>query len=154
MDQVLIDTNVLVYSCDRHSFDKQQQALALMASLQEHGSGCIGVQSLAEFFSATTRGRDPVLSVASACARQTELARMWRVFDLTPAIALEAAAGVRDHRLNYWDAQIWATARLNQVPLVLSEDFQDGQWLEGVRFVNPFSAKFDLQAWTRSHGAS
>ena len=146
MDQVLIDTNVLVYSCDRHNFDKLERALELMASLQEHGSGCIGVQSLAEFFSATTRGRDPLLPVASACSRQAELARMWRVFDLTPAIALEAAAGVRHHRLNYWDAQIWATARLNQVPLVLSEDFQDGQWLEGVRFVNPFSAKFDLQA--------
>lgn len=150
MDQVLIDTNVLVYSCDRHSFDKQQQALELMASLQERGSGCISVQSLAEFFRATTRGRDPLLSVAIAIARQAELARMWRVLDLTPAIALEAAAGVRDHRLNYWDAQIWATARLHQVALVLSEDFQDGQWLEGVRFLNPFSANFDLQAWLRS----
>jgi predicted nucleic acid-binding protein len=152
MDQVLIDTNVLVYSCDRHSFDKQQQALQLMASLHEYGTGCIAVQSLAEFFSATTRGRDPLLAVANACARQAELARMWRVLDLTPAIALEAAAGVRDHRLNYWDAQIWATARLHQVPLVLSEDYQDGQWLEAVRFVNPFSATFDLQAWMHSSG--
>jgi predicted nucleic acid-binding protein len=150
MDQVLIDTNVLVYSCDRHDFDKQQQALELMESLQESGFGCISVQSLAEFFSAATRGREPLLSVANACTRQIELARMWRVLDLTPTIALEAAAGVRDHRMSYWDAQIWATARLNQVPLVLSEDFQDGQWLEGVRFVNPFAAKFDLQAWMPS----
>jgi len=147
MDQVLIDTNVLVYSCDRHDFDKQQQALELMASLQESGLGGISVQSLAEFFAAATRGREPLLSIANACARQAELARMWRVLDLTPAIALEAAAGVREHRLSYWDAQIWATARLNQIPVVLSEDFQDGQWLEGVRFVNPFSTKFDLQAW-------
>jgi predicted nucleic acid-binding protein len=150
MDQVLIDTNVLIYSCDRRDFDKQQQAMDLMALLQDRGSGCISVQSLAEFFSATTRGRDPLLSVANACARQAELARMWRVLDLTPAITLEAAAGVRDHRLNYWDAQIWATARLNQVPLVLSEDFQDGHWLEGVRFRNPFLTTFDLQAWLTS----
>jgi len=147
MDQVLIDTNVLVYSCDRHDFDKQQRSLELMASLQESGFGSISVQSLAEFFAAATRGREPLLSIANACARQAELARMWRVLDLTPAIALEAAAGVREHRLSYWDAQIWASARLNQVPVVLSEDFQDGQWLEGVRFVNPFSTKFDLQAW-------
>jgi predicted nucleic acid-binding protein len=152
MDQVLIDTNVLVYSCDRHDLDKQQRAFDLMASLQESGSGCIGVQSLAEFFSSTTGGRAPLLSVATACARQAELARMWRVLDLTPAIALEAAAGVRDHRLNYWDAQIWATARLHQIPLVLSEDFQDGQWLEGVRFRNPFALSFDLRAWTKSLG--
>lgn len=150
MDEVLIDTNVLIYSCDGHDLDKQQRALDLMASLQDRASGCISVQSLAEFFSATTRGRAPLLSVASAYARQSELARMWRVLDLTPAIALEAAAGVRDHRLGYWDAQIWATARLNQLPIVLSEDFQDGRWLNGVRFVNPFSPKFDVETWLRS----
>lgn len=152
MDQVLIDTNVFVYSCDRRNFEKLEQAIRVMASLQELACGCIGVQTLAEFFSATTRGQSPMLSVANACERQAELARMWRVFDLTPAIALEAAAGVREHRLNYWDAQLWATARLNQVPLVLSEDFQDGQWLKGVRFVNPFSAKFDIEALLGASG--
>ncbi len=33
---------------------------------------------------------------------------------------------------------IWATARDAGVPIVLSEDFQDGREIEGVRFVNPF----------------
>ncbi len=27
------------------------------------------------------------------------------------------------------------------------EDFQDGQILEGVRFVNPFAGRFDVEAW-------
>ena len=31
-----------------------------------------------------------------------------------------------------------------------SEDFQDGQVLEGVRFVNPFSGTFDLEEWSLS----
>lgn len=69
------------------------------------------------------------------------------MFDLTPLIVLEAARGVRDHGLSYFDAQLWATARLNQVPLLLSEDFQDGCLLEGVRFLNPLVAGFDLAAW-------
>jgi predicted nucleic acid-binding protein len=46
-----------------------------------------------------------------------------------------------------YDAQIWATARLNQVPVVFSEDFRDGTTLEGVRFVNPFSSEFLLEKW-------
>jgi len=46
----------------------------------------------------------------------------------------------------YWDAQLWATARLNQVEVLLSEDFQDGRVLGGVRFVNPFAPSFDLAA--------
>ena len=62
-------------------------------------------------------------------------------------VVLEAGRGVRDHHLSYYDAQIWAAARLNQVPLVFSEDFQDGRVLEGVRFVNPFTPGFVLESW-------
>ena len=69
------------------------------------------------------------------------------VFDLTPQIVLEAARGVRDHKMAFYDAQIWAAARLNQIPVVFSEDFQDGQVLEGVRFANPFTPTFDLETW-------
>ncbi len=39
-----------------------------------------------------------------------------------------------------------AAARLNQIPIVFSEDFQDGQTLEDVRFVNPFAGMFDVEA--------
>ena len=41
--------------------------------------------------------------------------------------------------MHYWDAQVWAVARLNQVPFVFSEDCNPGATLEGVRFVNPFA---------------
>jgi predicted nucleic acid-binding protein len=50
-----------------------------------------------------------------------------------------------DHRLSYYDAHIWAAAHLNQVPVLFSEDFQDGQVLEGVRFINPFAECFDIE---------
>ena len=59
----------------------------------------------------------------------------------------EAARGARDYGLAYYDAQIWAAARLNQVQIVLSEDFQDGQTLEGVRFANPFGESFVIEEW-------
>jgi predicted nucleic acid-binding protein len=64
-----------------------------------------------------------------------------------PSILVETARGARDHDLAYYDAQIWASARLNQVTIVFSEDFSDGQVLEGVRFVNPFKPDFQLEAW-------
>ena len=64
-----------------------------------------------------------------------------------PLIVLEAARGARDYDMAYYDAQIWASARLNQVATVFSEDFSDGQTLEGVRFVNPFAAGFRLEEW-------
>jgi len=52
---------------------------------------------------------------------------------------MEAARGVKEHRFSYWDAQIWAAAKLNQVPVIFSEDFASGSTVEGVTFVNPFA---------------
>ena len=73
--------------------------------------------------------------------------RVWPVFDLTPLIVLEAARGVRDYQMSYYDAQIWATARLNQIPVIFSDDFNVGATLEGIQFINPFAPEFVLDNW-------
>jgi predicted nucleic acid-binding protein len=70
----------------------------------------------------------------------------WEILDITGAIVLEAVRGVRLYQMAYWDAQIWASARMNQIPLVLSEDFGEGVIIEGVRFVNPFGSNFNIEA--------
>jgi len=69
------------------------------------------------------------------------------LFDITPLVVIEAVRGVRVHKLSYWDAQFWATARLNQTPVIFTENFNVGGALEGVRFVNPFGADFVLTDW-------
>jgi predicted nucleic acid-binding protein len=51
------------------------------------------------------------------------------------------------HGFSYWDAQLWACARLHHTRLVLSEDFTDGQVIEGVRFVDPFRPAFDVSVF-------
>jgi predicted nucleic acid-binding protein len=66
------------------------------------------------------------------------------VLDLTPSVVLEAFAGTLSHQLSLWDALIWASAKLNGIPNVLTEDPQSADLIEGVRYVNPFSASFDL----------
>lgn len=45
------------------------------------------------------------------------------------------------------DAQIWAAARLAGITIVLTEDFNSGAVIEGVRFVNPFTPEFELADW-------
>lgn len=66
------------------------------------------------------------------------------ILSLTPSIALETIRGIRDHSFSYFGAQIWAAAKLNQIPVVLSEDFPVGATVEGVTFVNPLSEEVDL----------
>lgn len=147
MSAILIDTNLLVYAHDRGEYEKQDQAIKTLSILYANGSGRLSVQCLAEFFSATTRGSQPKLSTEQATRQVENFLHAFQVYDLTAMIVLEAARGVRSHSLSYFDAQIWATARLNQVPIIFSEDFAGGTILEGVRFVNPFAPDFFLENW-------
>lgn len=140
--EVLIDTNVLVYAYDGREPRKQARALETLGPLVATGRGVLSAQVLGEWYRAVTRKLRPALSSADAASQAAALLRAWRVFPVTPLVVLEATRGARDHRLDYWDAQIWATARLNQVSVVLSEDFADGRTLEGVRFRDPFARSF------------
>ena len=147
MPPILIDTNLLVYLYDTGSPGKAAQAQRVLDRLEMTHSGRLSVQCLAEFMNVSTRKLDPPLTRAEALVQVSLFTRMWPIFDLTPLIVLEAARGARDHGLAYYDAQIWAAARLNQVTVVFSEDFSDGQVLEGVRFVSPFSDNFKVEEW-------
>lgn len=147
MPPVLSDTNLLIYLYDQNEPARQTQAQRVLERLELTQTGRLSVQNLAEFFSVATRKLSPALTAEQALQQMSLFARLWPVFDLTRLIVLEAGRGVRDHRLSYYDAQIWATARLNQVPVVFSEDFQVGAVLEGVRFANPFAPDFVLESW-------
>jgi predicted nucleic acid-binding protein len=145
MPSILLDTNVLVYAYDVRESALQQKAKAIILKAEETAAGCLSVQCLGEFFRVTTtKMRLPAYEMF----KQVEYwQNVFPVFPLTPQIVLEAARGVRDYQLSYYDAQVWASARLNQVPVIFSEDFQDGQILEGIRFVNPFSDEFAINEW-------
>lgn len=142
MPSVLIDTNILVYTFDPRDIKRQEQAFAVLSYLEERSAGCLSVQCLSEFISVVLSKK--ILDINEAIQKVAEWPLVFPVFDLTSQIVLEATRGVHDHQLSYYDAQIWACARLNQVSMIFSEDFQDGQILEGVRFVNPFSESFVL----------
>jgi len=132
---------------DQGSREKQSQAIQVTNTLSFDGQGCLSIQCLAEFMAAATRRLRPVLPAAQALVEVERFAKSFSVFDLTVSIVLEAARGVRDHHLSYYDAQLWATARLNQVPVIFTEDFTPGRSLEYVRYVNPFAEDFDLTQW-------
>jgi predicted nucleic acid-binding protein len=146
-DRIFVDTNVLVYAYDRSEPQKQQQALRVLDRLAMTGAGVISTQVLSEFFVAVTRKIAAPLSVDEAYERVKNYLQSWTILDLTGMVVLEAIRGVRDHQFNFWDAQIWAVARLNQVAVVFSEDFNAGAVIEGARFANPFAEDFQIEEW-------
>ncbi len=146
-DRILVDTNVLLYAYDRGDPVKQQRAISVLNSLVIHDLGILTSQVLAEFFVNATRKLQPPLTVEETYDRIQNYLLSWEILDITGAIVLEAIRGVRVHQMAYWDAQIWAAARMNQIQVVFSEDFGEGKIIEGVRFANPFDRDFNMEAW-------
>jgi predicted nucleic acid-binding protein len=148
--KILLDTNVLVYAYDPADSMRQKQAINLLDRLHILGIGRMSAQALAEFMNAVIRpihGMPPRLAVDEAITTVQHFINHFEIYPLTPLTVIEAGRGVRDHQLPYYDAQVWATARLNQVTALFSEDFIDGAILEGVRFINPFAVHFRLDDW-------
>ena len=145
MSTVLMDTNILVYTFDPRDVERQEKSFSILLTLERSGAGCLSVQCLSEFVNVVIAKQR--LSIDRAIEQVEKWSYIFSIINLTSQIVLEAARGVRDHGLSYYDAQIWAAARLNQIPVVFTEDFQDGQILEGVRFANPFAGTFDLEEW-------
>ncbi|MFH1761265.1 MAG: PIN domain-containing protein, partial [bacterium] len=138
-EKFLIDTNILVYCYDNLDMDKQGVAANLVNKLQFEKSGYLSTQVLGEFFYATTKGKRKLRSPAEAYDSMVNYYSSWTVLEITPIIVLEAANGVINHKFSFYDSQIWATAKLNQIGCVISEDFSNGAIIEGVRFFNPFN---------------
>ena len=147
MIAILVDTNVLVYAHDRSERSKQRRAIDILDRITAAGNGALSAQVLSEFYNTATRKLSPPLTLVQAEAQLGCFVALWTVFDVTSQVVLEAVRGVRYHQFSFWDAQIWAVARLNQVPVVFSEDFNPGAIIEGVRFVNPFAEDFQPKAW-------
>ena len=141
---VLLDTNILVYLYDISTPDKQSQAIATLRALEEHRAGAVSTQVLSEFFSVATLRLRPPLPGQTALSELERHAQVWTVLQVTTEVILAAARAVRDHQLNFWDAQLWAAAKVHGLRTIFSEDFNSGSTLGGVRFVNPFEPGFRL----------
>jgi len=63
----------------------------------------------------------------------------WEVVNITALIVLELEERVIINSV--LGCQLWATARLNQISVIYSEDFNVGSAIEGVRFVNPLKSE-------------
>ncbi len=133
----LVDTNILVYAYDRSSGLKHQRALEILERLVETGGGALSTQVLSEFYAVVTRKLRNPLGASEAAERVEYFLANWTVLDITAATVREALRGVQRYQLPYWDALVWATARVHRVPIILTEDFNTGAILDNVRMINP-----------------
>jgi predicted nucleic acid-binding protein len=135
---VFIDTNILVYTVDPADLLKQQQAISELDRLIQQGTGILSAQCLSEYFVTVTRKLSPPLSIPTARQHLNSFRKLWPVVPVTYEIILESVRATEIYNLHFWDAQIWAAAKLSGATELVTEDFNHGQNIEGVLIRNPF----------------
>jgi predicted nucleic acid-binding protein len=133
--RTFLDTNILLYADDSAYPAKQQRALDLILEHRAQRTGVLSLQVIQEYFVNARRklGLDPEF------VRQ-KVESYFR-FEVVEPVATDIFAAIdihRLHRISYWDALVLHCARKAGCRVVLSEDMQHGQVIEGVRIVNPF----------------
>lgn len=134
---ISFDSNVLVYAADEDAGDRHERSVTLIERAILSGNCIQSLQSLCEFYHAVTRktGTGPVTAATFVDGWKAVLP----VEPADPEDLNPAMRAVREHGLSFWDAMLWATVRRVGVSLLISEDFQDGRTIEGVRVANPFA---------------
>ena len=81
------------------------------------------------------------LNFDPAEARQiVEALSLWNPIRIDLAILRRAWLVEDRFRLFWWDALIVAAAQASECTVLLTEDLQDGQLLDGLRVVDPFAS--------------
>lgn len=136
------DSNVLIYASGAGKADPRvARAREIIARAMLGGAALLTLQALGEFSNVAMRRYR--LAVAEVRVMTEDWSRAIPIRAAEEPDLELALATVNRHRLQFWDAMLWATARRVGVRWLLSEDFQDGRSLDGVTFVNPFDPAND-----------
>ncbi len=140
-DKVFLDTNIIVYAHDRSSREKHAVARDIMDYLWESRKGVISIQVLQEFFVCVTRKIVKPLLIKNA-RTILEYLLNWDVVVNDKYITLKAIDLQEKYRLSYWDSLVIQAAIQGQARLLISEDLPDGQVVEGLKILNPFTKEW------------
>jgi predicted nucleic acid-binding protein len=136
-DRIFVDTNILVYAHDADAGEKHAAAAQAVADLWESRNGILSTQVLQELYITLTR--KVTSPVTGTVARR--LVRNYLTWDLVlndGAIILYAGEIADNYQLSFWDGLIVAAAYSKNAAIILTEDMNHGQVVEGIRIENPF----------------
>ena len=133
-----LDTNIFVYSLDRHSPAKQKVATRLIREALASGKGIISYQVVQEFFNVALRGFADVMSAAEAEQYLGTIFRPMLGVQSSPALMGEALRLHERYRFAWYDSLILAAALESRCGVLYSEDLRHGQMVGDLRIANPF----------------
>ena len=137
-DKIFLDTNIIVYAHDHSSGEKHTVSREIMEYLWENRNGAISVHVLQEFFVCVTQKISKPLLIKNAKAI-LEYLSTWEVVVNDKHITLNAIDIQERYRFSFWDSLIIQAAIQSQARLLFSEDLPNGQVLDNLKIINPFT---------------
>jgi predicted nucleic acid-binding protein len=135
--RTFVDTNILVYAHDADAGEKHSAAAQALAELWEYRNGIISTQVLQELYITLTRKvASPV--TGNIARRLLRNYLTWELVLNDGAIILHAGEIGDNYQLSFWDGLIVAAAYSKNASIILTEDMNHGQVVEGIRIENPF----------------
>ena len=135
---VFVDTNVLVYARDPDHPEKHEHALEWVDHLWTSGDGRVSTQVLNEYYVTVTRRLTPGLSHDEARTDVEDLFA-WDPQPIDTAIIQRALGLTETVSISYWDALIVAAAQQVGCTHLLTEALTDGQRIDTVTVISPFT---------------
>lgn len=136
-DRVFVDTNILVYAHDRDAGSRHELAKEVIGQLWEDKLGILSTQVLQEFYVTLTRKvHKPIRKPAARKIVQRYFS--WEVVINNPWIIFQASEIEEAYKISFWDALIVSAAFSEGASVILTEDLNHGQYLEGILIKNPF----------------
>jgi len=134
-DKIFIDTNILVYSLDKHDLNKQKYARSILKDVTIKYVGVLSTQVMQEFYVSATKKlkSDPV--IVKGILNQLS---HFEVVSISPELIFSAIDCSILSRISFWDALIFAAAASSNCKEIWTEDLNHDQVILGVRINNPF----------------
>ena len=133
---IALDTNILIYACDRSDSKRQQSAIDLIASSRE---GVLLWQVACEFIAASRKLSAHGFTAVDAWSRLGEFLELLRLVLPSPGVLHGAESLHVTHRLSFWDALILAACVEAGVETLYSEDLPGLLAVGELKIVNPFA---------------
>jgi predicted nucleic acid-binding protein len=131
---IALDTNILIYACDKADLKRQRMALDLVSSA---GDGVLLWQVACEFVAASRKLRSQGFTIVDAWDRLTDYLALFPLI-LPAAGALERARILHtEDGWSYWDAMVVAACLECGVTRLYSEDLPGRAVRWPVEIVNP-----------------
>ena len=140
-DDVIFDTNILVYAFDNSEKQKNIKAKSLVLDVQNNSiNGVITNQILGELFNVlTTKVRCGITyKEASLIINDFVFSDKWHKINYTYNTVEKAAEMSWKLNKPFWDTLIIMTALENNINKIYTENLKDFTEIGGIKIINPF----------------